>query len=460
VTDKQDEAPVQVIDIGELAAPCMLADIDVAERIPHRISATPEEPMRHLWVLVRVHTEPIGIVMMAMPSEGLSQSQIVDGITQALGQELRSKASEVGADWPPADLTGPLAATRPSPFLASRAALLDQAPELTVVVCTRERPAALTRCLESLTVQAYPRFSILIVDNAPVSDQTRQIVASFASGQIPINYVVEPRIGVTFARNRALQAASSEITAWIDDDEVADPFWLSELFRGFFEHPDAGAVGGIMLPAELRTLAQVRWEQYGGHHKHRGFQTATFSPHSTPWQNPLFPLPPFATGGNMALRRDAVEAIGGFDPALGTGTLSMAGEDTLAFSELLLAGGTVVYQPSAITHHFHRRSQLELRRQMFGYGVGLTAYYTSLLLTRPALIGGLVRLSPVFLREAFGRESMRSGQLPRDFPSDLRWANRRGLVAGPVRYLAARMVARRRGRQRGRASSGGRPPTG
>jgi GT2 family glycosyltransferase len=294
----------------------------------------------------------------------------------------------------------------------------------------------------------------LVVDNAPVTDQTRAVVASFSTSDIGIEYVVEPRVGVTFARNRALQVASTEITAWIDDDEIADRFWLAELARGFDSYPDAAAVGGIMVPAELKTTAQVRWEQYGGHHKHRGFQPATFSRSSTPSQSPLFPLPPFGAGGNMAFKREPLRAIGDFDPALGTGTLSMAGEDTLAFSELLLMGRTLVYQPSAITHHFHRGSHAELRRQMFGYGVGLTAFYTSLLLTRPTVIGGLAKLGPTFLKEAFGRASMRSGHLPRDFPADLRWANRRGLAAGPARYLAARMMARRRGRQRLRPAGG------
>jgi hypothetical protein len=210
-------------------------------------------------------------------------------------------------------------------------------------------------------------------------------------------------------------------------------------------------VAGIMLPAELDTPAQVRFEQYGGHHKARGFTARTFSPETASLQSPLFPLPPFGTGGNMAFRRSVLREIGCFDPALGAGSLSLAGEDSRAFTELLLSGGTVVYQPSAITHHFHRGSHDELRQQRFSYGVGLTAFYTSLLVSRPGTVGGLIRLSPTFLREAFGPASLRSGQLPRDFPSDLRWANRRGLAVGPVRYLVARLVARHRdgGRTRG-----------
>lgn len=452
MTFAPDFTEARVIDVGDITAPCLVADIDVAEGIPDVLGDPERGVAKCSWIVVRMHTQPLGIVMMAVPPEGLSRHQVVTGFTEVLGAELRSHAEAVGVTWPPRDAGSPLDGKRPSPFLSSRREVLAQAPRLTVVVCTRERPAGLARCLDSLALQDYPRFSILVVDNAPLTDQSRYIAAQFRSRSIAIDYVVEPRAGLAWARNRALRVLDDEIIAWIDDDEVADRFWLAELARGFYEHPEAGAVAGIMLPAELKTPAQVRFEQYGGHNKQRGFAAATFSPTTASLQSPLFPLPPFGTGGNMAFKREALRDIGGFDPALGAGTLSLAAEDTRAFTELLLLGGTVVYQPSAMTHHFHRGSHAELRRQMFGYGVGLTAFYTSLLLSRPRCAGELIRLTPNFLQEAFGPGSLRSGQLPRDFPSDLRWANRHGLVVGLVRYLVAKLVARHRRRRRVRTS--------
>jgi glycosyltransferase involved in cell wall biosynthesis len=266
-----------------------------------------------------------------------------------------------------------------------------------------------------------------------------------------IDYVVEPRKGLAWARNRAIDVARDEIIAWIDDDEIADTSWLAELARGLYENPGAVAVSGIMLPAELKTEAQVRFEQYGGFHKHRGFEVAVFSPSTASVQSPLFPLPPFGTGGNMAFRRAALRDVGGFDPALGAGTLSLASEDTRAFTDVLLSGGTLVYQPTAVTHHYHRRTSAELRRQMLGYGAGLTAFYTSLVIARPSTAVGIIGLIPSFLSEAVGSASLRSGELPADFPADLRWANRRGLVGGPLRYLVARLVSRRKARRSDKA---------
>jgi glycosyltransferase involved in cell wall biosynthesis len=288
--------------------------------------------------------------------------------------------------------------------------------------------------------QDYPEFSILVVDNAPVTDTTKLVVESLASPII--EYVVEPRKGLCRARNTGLALAETEIVAWIDDDEIAYPYWLAELARGFSDHPEADAIAGIMVPAELDTWAQIWFEQYGGQNKLRGFTPAVFSPATASTQSPLFPLPPFGSGGNMACRTSALTRIGGFDEALGPGTPSRASEDTRVFTDLLYSGGTVVYQPTAVTKHFHRRSLEELRRQMFGYSVGLTAFYTSLVINRPRCVPDLLRLLPTLYKDYFGAENLRSAELPNGFPPELLRLKRRGMLVGPPSYLQSRFRAR------------------
>jgi GT2 family glycosyltransferase len=331
-----------------------------------------------------------------------------------------------------------------SPFLTSRAEVLRNPPDITVVVCTHERPDGLEACLRSLLVQVYPRFSVLVVDNAPVTDRSKAVVDRFASSAI--SYVIEERKGLSWARMAALEAAGGGILAWIDDDETADPHWLAELARAFHEHPEAGAVSGIVVPGELETWPQVWFEQFGGHNKLRGFTPKVFSPDTARTQSPLYPLPMFGAGGNMAFRSTALEQIGGFDVALGAGSRSMGAEDTLAFTELLWAGGTVVYQPTAVTYHYQRRSMEELRRQMLGYGVGLTAFYTSLVVRRPRCVPDLIRLVPTAYHDLFGGRGLQSEGLPPDFPFELLKAKRRGMLIGPIRYGRARLDAARAGR--------------
>jgi GT2 family glycosyltransferase len=254
---------------------------------------------------------------------------------------------------------------------------------------------------------------------------------------------VEPRAGLSFARNTAVRAAPGQILAWIDDDEVADPHWLAEVARALADHPDADVISGVVLPAELETRAQLWFEQFGGHSKGRGFTPAVFSPETAHIQSPLYPLPPFGTGANMTFRPGVIERIGMFDTALGAGTAAMGSEDTLAFTQVLLTGGKIVYQPSAVTHHYHRRDLEGLRKQMVGYGTGLVAAYTSLLISRPSVLWGLLKLVPSALRELTGKDTARTATIKDDFPRDLLAANRRGMLAGPCAYLKGRRAARR-----------------
>jgi len=282
---------------------------------------------------------------------------------------------------------------------------------------------------------------VLVVDNAPTTEATAEVVRS-AARRGAVEYLCEPKAGLSFARNAAVAAAPNQILAWLDDDEVADVNWLAEVARALADHPDADVISGVIVPAELETKAQLWFEQFGGHSKGRGFRPDVFSPASAHLQSPLYPLPPFGTGANMTFRPGVIERIGGFDTALGAGTPAMGSEDTLAFTQVLVAGGTIVYQPSAVTHHYHRRDFAGLHKQMVGYGAGLTAAYTSLLMHRPGLLWPLLKLAPGALRDLTGSDSLRVATLKDDFPRDLLKANRRGMLAGPRAYLRGRRAAR------------------
>jgi GT2 family glycosyltransferase len=421
---------VTILAVGEMTAPCLRVDVEISAPVPGIPPQASPLGAKCVWLLVWLHTEVIGSLVLELPPDGLTGEQVLEGITRELGSEIARRSDTDGRGEP-----------SPPRFLTSRDELLLQAPKMTVVVCTHERPEGLDTCLRSLLAQDYPNFSVLVVDNAPATDRSKSVVDRYASAGV--EYVQEPRKGLSWARNKALEVIGDGVVAWIDDDETADAHWLAELARGFHDHPDADAVSGVMVPAALETWPQVWFEQYGGHNKHRGFTPAVFSPETAHVQSPLYPLPPFGTGGNMAFRRDSLVRIGGFDVALGAGSRAMGAEDTRAFTDLLCSGGTLVYQPTAVTHHYHRRSVEDLQRQMRGNGVGLTAFYMSLVLTRPRCVPALVRLMPMVYRDLFGRESLRSGGLPSSYPSALRMANRRGLLVGPLAYLHARFEVAR-----------------
>jgi glycosyltransferase involved in cell wall biosynthesis len=426
------EPPVEVL-------PATVLDVELADPLP-TVAGVGADGRRVLqaWVLVRLFTEPIGTLLTDVPAQGLRPADLAVAIEAELGTALAPRLADLALTGLPIDGITPV--VEPA-FLARRREVLAEAPPITVVICTRERPGALARCLDSVLAQAYPDFRILVVDNAPVTDATAGVVRS-ASRRGPVEYLVEPKGGLSFARNAAVAAAPGEILAWIDDDEYADVNWLAEVARALADHPEADVVSGVIVPAELETRAQLWFEQFGGHSKGRGFKPDVFSPATAHLQSPLYPLPPFGTGANMTFRAGVIERIGGWDTALGAGTPAMGSEDTLAFTQVLIGGGTIVYQPTAVTHHYHRRDLDGLHKQMVGYGAGLTAAYTSLLLKRPGLLWPLLKLAPGALRDLTGKDSPRVATLRDDFPRELLTANRRGMLAGPRAYLKGRRAAR------------------
>jgi len=391
------------------------------------------------WLLVRVFTEPIGYLLLDVPPTGLTPADIAAAIDEKFGPRIRARlVAAGGSPTLDPDRWAPLVPQTPS-YVAGRTEVLRAAPPITVVICTRNRPNDLRRCLRSVQEQRYPHLRVLVVDNAPTDDATEKVVHEFVGRRVEVERIVEPRPGLSRARNAAVAACPGEILAWLDDDEVADPYWLAEVARALAEHPDADVVSGMIVPAELETEPQLWFEEFGGHSKGRGFTPDVFSPETAYRQSPLYPLPAFGTGANMVFRPGVIESFGGFDPALGAGTAAMGSEDTLAFMKVLYGGGKVAYQPTALVRHYHRRDLEGLRRQLIGYGVGLTAAYTSLVLANPRILLPLLRLIPTALRDILGGGSgLREAGLGADFPRALLGANRRGMVRGPLAYLKGR----------------------
>lgn len=435
--------------LTDLRAPTLVAEFDLS--CPAELIADPAaragglsvvvveaakvaSPPRQALVLVRLHGEPIGSVCVALDQNGTSVATVREAVTDELAGLV---ARQFGADL----LTegGWDALTPPTEFAHAHAAHVAAPERVAVVLCTRERPLEVARCLASLAAQDHPDFSVWIIDNAPASNATRAVVEEY-SDRLDLHYVLAPRPGLARARNVALAAdLDAEVVAWIDDDEVADSQWLTELSRSLQGRPDADAVSGLVLPAELLTAAEIWFEQFGGHSKGRGYLPAEFSPDTWHVQDPLFPLPAFGVGANMAFRVATLRRIGGFDEALGAGTLTMGAEDTKAFTDLLLAKGTVLYRPSAVCRHYHRRDIDGLERQMRGYGTGLTAFYTAMLVSRPSTAWSVLRLVGRGLGELTSRDGMREATIGADFPRSLLAANRRSMLRGPDRYLRQRL---------------------
>ncbi|WP_425580838.1 glycosyltransferase [Streptomyces thermospinosisporus] len=325
-------------------------------------------------------------------------------------------------------------------------------PHASVVVATRERAGQLARALDSLLAQDHPHFEIVVVDNAPVTDETKELVHQKYGERV--RYVREPVPGLAVAHNAGLAVARGEVVAFTDDDVIADPRWLTELTVPFAADPRLGCVTGLILPARLRTPAQVLLESHGGFAK--GFTPTTYDPAAPPRDEPLFPFTAgrFGSGANMAFRTGVLRAVGGFDPATGAGTPARGGDDLYGFVRVLAHGHRLHYTPRALVWHHHRETWADLETQAYGYGAGLTAYLTAILVNRPALLPAFLARLPRGLAHARALTAVRDtdggGAAPgghdsrsHPWPRRLSRLQRRGMLYGPAGYLRARQALRK-----------------
>ncbi|HEX4637312.1 MAG TPA: glycosyltransferase [Rhizomicrobium sp.] len=236
---------------------------------------------------------------------------------------------------------------------------------VSLVICTRDRPRELARCLASLPQQARQPDEIIVVDNASRTRETERICR-----ESRVHYVREDRAGLDIARNTGARASMSEIVAYTDDDVVLHPWWLDRLVRAFDE-PQIWAVTGLVLPAELATPAQWHFERYWGFG--RGFRRIDFGPAFLEAHRDYgCPTWLIGAGASMAFRRSVFAQVGFFDERLDVGAAGCSG-DSEFWHRLLCAGGTCRYEPTVVAFHYHRRDWAGLRKQIRAYMRGHSA---------------------------------------------------------------------------------------
>lgn len=371
--------------------PTHIAEIELTLPLPHLEMPT---GITRALVLVRQGGRPAGLLRLNQTEQRVSPEQLKRLIV-AQGLSLDARASRQIPEGPVAPVS--------------------------IAVCTHERHADLERCLTALLPLAAAGHEVLVIDNAPRSPKTAEIVARY-----PFRYLCEPRIGLNHARNRALRAATHSIVAFTDDDAVPDASWISALTQPFSE-AKVGCVTGLVLPLELETRAQELFELYCV--QRRTFERAVFA---TP-QLPSSCAGVVGMGANMALRREPALRLGGFDPRLDAGTATHSGGDTDMFARILDNSAEIVYTPDALVWHRHRRSEAELKRCIFGYGVGLYSFLTKRLIEHRdvyALITAARWLAGPLVKAARRRIQ---GQVA--VPLPLLLAEASGAFLGPFRFL-------------------------
>ena len=399
------------------------------------VPARDEATMR---VLVRLHGETVGYL--SLPRSG----------SPADAEEIRREAWRVFGDTIAAHLTeeglpAPVAGGHVGPATTACPDHVEPAGLVSVVVCTRDRAESLPACLDRLAALEYPALEFVIVDNAPSDDATEVVVGRYAAGDDRFRYVREPRPGLSRARNAGLAAARGRYVAYTDDDVAVDRRWIHGLVRGFARRPDVACVTGLVCTAGITNAAEAyfdaRLASWSTRCRPQLFDITMRDRHGV-----LYPFSAgiFGTGASFAFDRRTLLDLGGFDEALGAGTHTRGGEDLDIFVRILLSGAALAYEPSAVVWHHHRADEQSLLRQMYGYGTGLTAYLTKLLLDRTTR-GQLLRRVPAGLVRIARIKQATDERLTDAIPAPPGAMRREftGYLTGPWLYTRSRHAVRR-----------------
>lgn len=214
-------------------------------------------------------------------------------------------------------------------------------PKVSVVVCSYNGSRTIRDTMEGLKHLAYPNYEVIVVNDGS-KDKTPEIAAEY-----DVRLISTENRGLSNARNTGWQEATGEIIAYIDDDAYPDPHWLHYLAHLFMTTDFVGAGGPNLAPPGDGPVADCVYNSPGG-----------------PVQVLLSDREAeHVPGCNMAFRRDALAAIGGFDPRY-----RAAGDDVDVCWRLQQQVGRIGFHAAAMDWH-HRRNEVGTYwRQQQGYG--------------------------------------------------------------------------------------------
>ena len=252
-------------------------------------------------------------------------------------------------------------------------------PRVSVVVCAYNAADTIEDCLASLERLTYPDYEIILVN-----DGSRDRTGEIAHSHPRVRVIDTPNGGLSVARNVGLAEASGIIVAYTDADVRVDPDWLTYLVQPFLTSDVVGSGGPNVVPPDDPPMAQ-------------SIARAPGSPAHVLLDDRIAEHVP---GCNMAFRRDALLAVGGFNEIY-----LRAGDDVDVCWRLQARGWKIGFASSALVWHHHRASVRAYWRQQVGYGEGetwLMAHHPEKFLDGRMLWRGRIYSPLPFVRSLWG----------------------------------------------------------
>lgn len=229
---------------------------------------------------------------------------------------------------------------------------------ISVVVATRDRPEHLGGCLDALCASTADGDEIIVVDSGSRGSATWKVSQAY-----PVRFIRCERPGASLARNTGWQASQRPIVAFVDDDVRVDPTWAQSLREAFASHPEASFLAGRLGLRDEDADAE---------------RPVAFFDEVSPFVIDDTVIDDYGHGANLAVRRDVLVDVGGYNERLGPGTPWPAAEDRELVDRLLARGHRGRYEPTVRAIHVQWRRRPQLLRLEWRYGLGLGARLRSL----------------------------------------------------------------------------------
>lgn len=289
---------------------------------------------------------------------------------------------------------------------------MESGPHITIVICTYNRAGYLSDTLSDIAAQTADndQFELIVINNNS-SDHTEEVCDRFRQTNPGIRFqsIFEPRQGLSFARNRAINESDTPTLLFIDDDVKIPPNFVDNALEYSLARQHTLCAGGRIHVSFEEEEREPNWIP--------SELMPMFGLHDLGDEDKMYPSSNFPRGGNMMIRKSVFNAFGMFDTDLGRTGTTLLGSEEKAFFERIRKNGIQMryWAGMALTHRIgsNRLSVSYLENQSIGIGKserlrvkGKPIQFLKKLLSELYKLTGSILLSILYLARGRGRAAM------------------------------------------------------
>lgn len=233
-------------------------------------------------------------------------------------------------------------------------------PDISVLLCTRNRGDRIRDAIDSILENSYTNFELIVLDQS-LDDKTKEVLEKYHDSRI--RYIRSHTVGLSKSRNIAINKCLTEIIAFTDDDCIVDREWLASIMLEYKNDSSLMGIFGRVLP-------------YGKGGALMVCHCTIDSMDRNNVEKPVIPYKVLGHGNNMSFKKNVFRKAGLYIESLGAGTWMRAGEDTDLIYRALRKRMKILYSPEPLVYHNNWVSKEKGAELELGYILAAVAVFT------------------------------------------------------------------------------------